>query len=144
MDPCFKLIKLFVIILSGGFLYGVPFGCTGSNQPSIVPVSGQVTINSKPASNTIITFADTEKGFAAIAVIAADGSYQMRSQYGNGVPPGEYLVSISLPSTRDELDRTIPLPPGTTKIPRKYHSSQTSNLKADVKAGKNTFDFDLD
>ena len=130
--------------MSGGFLCGAIFGCSDSNQPSIVPVGGQVMVNSKPASNTIITFADTEKGFAAIATIAADGSYQIQSQYGNGIPPGEYLVSISPPSTRDELDQTIPLPPGTAKIPQKYHATQTSKLKADVKADETTYDFNLD
>ena len=144
MAQCLKSMKLFVIVMSGGFLCGVLFGCSDSNQPSIVPVSGQVMVNSKPASNTIITFADTEKGFAAIATIAADGSYQIQSQYGNGVPPGEYLVSVSPPSTRDELDQTIPLPPGTAKIPQKYHAPQTSKLKAEVKAGETTYDFNLD
>ena len=144
MAQCLKSMKLFVIVMSGGFLCGALFGCSDSNQPSIVPVSGQVMVNSKPASNTIITFADTEKGFAAIATIAADGSYQIQSQYGNGVPPGEYLVSVSPPSTRDELDQTIPLPPGTAKIPQKYHAPQTSKLKAEVKAGETTYDFNLD
>ncbi len=107
MGAYLKSIKFFIIVMSGGFLCGAIFGCSDSNQPSIVPVGGQVMVNSKPASNTIITFADTEKGFAAIATIAADGSYQIQSQYGNGIPPGEYLVSISPPSTRDELDQTI-------------------------------------
>tara|TARA_R100001132_G_scaffold27573_1_gene35753 strand:+ start:16773 stop:17081 length:309 start_codon:yes stop_codon:yes gene_type:complete len=101
-------------------------------------------VNSKPAANTIITFADAEKGFAAIATIAADGSYQIQSQYGNGVPPGEYLVSVSPPSTRDELDQTIPLPPGTANIPQKYHNTNTSKLKAEVKAGETTYDFNLE
>mgnify|MGYP003630532127 FL=1 len=144
MASCLKSIQLFVIVMSAGFLCGTPCGCSSSNQPSIVPVSGQVMVNSKPASNTIITFADTEKGFAAIATIAADGSYQIKSQYGNGVPPGEYLVSVSPPSTRNELDQTIPLPPGTAKIPQKYHAPQTSKLKAEVKAGETTYDFNLD
>lgn len=144
MESCLKSMQLFVIVMFAGLLCGTPFGCSKSNQPSIVPVGGQVMVNSKPASNTIITFADTEKGFAAIATIAADGSYQIKSQYGNGVPPGEYLVSVSPPSTRDELDQTIPLPPGTATIPQKYHAPQTSKLKADVKAGETTYDFNLD
>lgn len=144
MEPCFKSMKSVVIFMCCGCLCSVPVGCSDTNQPSVVPVSGQVTVDSKPATNAIITFADTEKGFAAVATIAEDGSYQMRSQYGNGVPPGEYLVSVSPPSTRDELDRTIPLPPGTATIPQKYHSSLTSKLKADVKAGESTFDFNLD
>ncbi|WP_417386162.1 carboxypeptidase-like regulatory domain-containing protein [Gimesia sp.] len=122
----------------------VPVGCSDANQPTVVPVSGQVMVNAKPATNAIITFADTDQGFAAAATIAEDGSYQIRSQYGNGVPPGEYLVSVSPPSTRDELDQTIPLPPGTATIPQKYHSSQTSKLKAEVKEGESTFDFNLD
>ncbi|UUO06893.1 carboxypeptidase-like regulatory domain-containing protein [Blastopirellula sp. J2-11] len=136
-------LQNFYFGIAGGVLCCMFAGCMGGNQVPIVPVTGQVMMNDEPVSQAIVSFENARTGFAAMAVIADDGKYRIRSQYGDGIPPGEYVVSVSPPSTRDELDKRIPLTPIQAKIPRKFQFSQSSNLSASVKEGKSTFNFQL-
>lgn len=114
--------------------------CRRGASVSISPVTGHVTLGGKPLANAEIFFEDRKLGFGAMAIVAEDGSYTLRSQYGNGIPPGDYAVSISPGSTRDQFDRPV-----TSKVtvPEKFQRSQTSGLSASVKQGKNNFDFNL-
>ena len=71
----------------------------------------------------------------------------------NGAPIGSCRVAISLtgppPPLPEHLAKaeaaaeTMQMP-GKPLIPKKYFSADTSKLKAEVKSGSNTFDFDLE
>ena len=118
-------------------------GCLNSDQVTIAPVVGQVKIDGQPVVNAVIAFEDPATGFAAMGKIETDGKYVLRSQYGNGIPPGEYRVTVSPPPSRDDQDREIPPVPGATKIPPKFQQGATSGMTANVEDGENTLDFDL-
>lgn len=115
--------------------------CSRGTSVSISPVTGYVALDGKPLANAVIFFEDRKLGFGAMAIVAEDGSYTLRSQYGDGIPPGDYAVSISPGPTRDQFDRSIV---SNVTVPEKFHQSNTSNLSASVKKGKNKFDFNLD
>ncbi len=129
---------------AGIILCCVAIGCFGGPRVSIVPVAGHVTLGDKPVADAVILFENPNAGFAATAVIQADGSYHLRSQYGDGIPPGKYTVSVSPPAGRDEMDRPVTPSPAAAAIPERYHLTQTSGLTADVEAGKSSYDFKLD
>jgi hypothetical protein len=144
MRPSSHANRFLFVRTSWAVLCCLVAGCMGGTKVPIVPVGGHVTMNDKPVAHALILFENASTGFAATASIAEDGSYQLRSQYGTGIPPGKYLVSVSPPSTRDEMDRKIAPSPTIAKIPERYHLSQTSKLSAEVEKGKSTYDFKLD
>jgi hypothetical protein len=121
----------------------VPLAC-GSAE-GMAPVSGKVTYKGKPVPKGSITFASTtEGGRNATGQLDANGYYKLQTENpGDGALIGDYLVTIY---AHDEpiLDY-IPKKKIPPKIltPTKYEKPETSGLKASVKSGSNTFDFDL-
>lgn len=121
-----------------------PLAC-GSTGPGMAPVSGKVTYNGKPVPKGSVTFASTTQGGRnATGQLDANGFYKLQTENpGDGALIGDYLVTIY---AHDEpiLDY-IPKKPIPPKIltPTKYEKPETSGLKATVKSGSNTFDFEL-
>jgi hypothetical protein len=122
-------------------LAGLATGCSGGGKAvTLAPVSGTVTLAGRPLTAGHVTFESAE-GFAGSAPLDASGAFQMRCQHGDGMPVGQYRVSISPPS-RDPLDPTAPKQPPAT-IPFKYHIATTSGLEAEVRPGGGPYQFDL-
>lgn len=73
-------------------------GCGGG--PKLVPVTGAVTFNGKPLTAGSIWFHPAEgnpsQGEKPSCQLAIDGSFTMRTYpFGNGVPPGDYQVTLA-------------------------------------------------
>jgi hypothetical protein len=118
-------------------------GCGGEKKKTNI-VRGKVTFNGKEVPNGTITFFP-ESGPTASGEIQPDGSYTLTTyKSGDGAIEGPYKVVIVAQqdqSSRLPEDRN-PLPP--TIVPDKYTSIATTDLRAEVKAGENTFDFHLE
>lgn len=126
------------------------FGC--SKKPVLGKVSGTVTFGSEPLNSGTIVFENREAGIAINAKINEDGSFEVRTHEGAGLPAGSYVVAISLGGTMKDGsesplaggERPPPPPPSKNKIPDPYHSTATSPLRAEVKPGNNPpFHFDV-
>jgi hypothetical protein len=121
----------------------VVVGC-GRAGPPIAPVSGKVTLNGTPVTNASICFASPD-GYGASTLLSADGGFQLGSQYGPGIPHGNYRIAI-VPLREDG---PMPTPSGTgaskalSEIPKKYQNMQTSGLMANVDGRQRVFTFDL-
>ena len=119
-------------------------GC-GVPAPAIVPVSGQVTLNGQPLAQGCVCFASPD-GYASSAPLQPDGSFRLVSQYGKGIPPGRYRVTV-VPSAEEGLVRmtpeTKPRNPATHVIPTKYRYAHSSGLTAAVDVRHRVFTFDL-
>jgi predicted phosphodiesterase len=110
------------------------------------PVKGKVTLDGKPAFGASIVFhlrmPDTKKLIrASEAYIEEDGSYLMTT-YGNfdGSPAGEYIVTVETnPVVLNEAYRKGE----PTKVPTRYSSTSTSELRATVREEVNVIDFAL-
>jgi len=122
--PLLLLLGLFVVS-----------GCGGSSRAG---VEGKVTFNGSPLEAGMISFlveADRpDSGHAAIT----DGKYALAAD--KGPPPGTYRVEITWnkPEAKPkdpDIVRTVQV------IPQKYNLR--SQLKADLKPGMNTCDFEL-
>lgn len=117
-------------------------GRSYANKP-VQPTSGKIFFKGQPVSGAFIAFASPEGAKdreEADAISEADGSYRL-STYGpfDGIPVGEYDVTIIQPKPfYDEAGRF-----GPNQLPARYASVKTSGIKATIKRGTNTLDFNL-
>jgi len=117
-------------------------GC-GKKTPPIAPVTGAVTFQGKPLPGRAVIHFTTEEGFGSSCELQPDGTFLLGSEYGKGIPPGKYLVSIA-PPIPSPLDTKAPVQPNYEYIPKKYRDFPTSNFSAEVIAdGSNHFTFDM-
>jgi len=119
-------------------------GCTGDRST----VSGTVTLDGVPIAcgehmNGTVSFVRSNGGGApAIGFIDGSGQYSMKTGTSTGLEPGSYQVAVSVNKITIPADRNaMPIP--TLMVPKKYTSTASSNLSAEVKPGSNTFDFPL-
>jgi len=94
-----------------------------------------VTLDGRPLGNAVVRFTSANDR-TAFGVTGSDGRYMLR--YLADVPGAE--VGQSGVSITMNLDGP-PAPGARNPIPERYNAKTT--LSADVKPGRNTFDFDL-
>ena len=110
-----------------------------SDQPDLGQVSGVVTMDGAPLANAQVSFAPDE-GRASQAITDSEGKYEL-TYVGKtkGAKIGSHKVYIT---TYIEDDSDPDAQNIKETIPEKYNKATT--LTADVKDGKNTFDFALE
>jgi hypothetical protein len=128
-------------------------GCGGPSRPAVHPVTGHVFFQkTTPAAGAFVVFQPVtdglEKAMAArpFAKVESDGSFSLTTyEAGDGAPEGEYGVTV------------VWAPPAASKGPRitdggatlpdklggRYGNPKKPALKASVKKGENTFEFDV-
>jgi hypothetical protein len=107
-------------------------GC-GRDLPELGRVQGTVTLDGKPVPGAAVGFYPLSGGRQALAIVDQDGKYELTFVYGvKGAQTGSNEVTVFWP------DGTTP----TAAIPAKYN--RESELKFDVKPGKNTFDIKME
>jgi hypothetical protein len=110
-------------------------GCGGRSD--LAAVRGKVTLDGQPLASAFVVFSPTSHGTTSYGRTDGGGNYEMMfTDNEKGAWIGENLVRIS---TAD-LDRGGGAGP-KERVPMVYN--QETTLKADVKRGSNTFDFEL-
>jgi hypothetical protein len=114
-------------------------GCSGSNRPKTVPISGRVAIDGQPPSEggkLYFTPTQAAEGYSrrpANGAFDAEGAYRVMSwEPDDGLVPGHYTVSI------------VPLDANRTKIPKKYHQSGTTDLEVDVPVDAGKIEYNIE
>jgi hypothetical protein len=104
-------------------------GC-GKSGPELAEVSGRVTVDGKPMENLDVTFQPDEMRPASYARTDASGHYELGYKRGvQGALLGQHTVRI----------RSL-----VAKAPQIAAQFNTqSELRREVKAGQNEFDFDV-
>lgn len=117
-------------------------GC-GKSGPPIAAVSGTVTLDGAPLTEGVVGFVSAS-GYVSSAHLGPDGHFRQTSQYGPGIPLGEYRVTV-LPSNPDlnEMSMMSKQPLRPSKIPTKYQYPDRSGLSATVDNGPTEFIFKL-
>jgi hypothetical protein len=104
-------------------------GCAQSG-PELATVSGRVTVDGKPVENLDITFQPDEMRPASYARTDASGHYELGYKRGvTGALLGQHTVRIR------SLAANAP------QIAEKFNTQ--SELRREVIAGENVFDFDV-
>ncbi|MSR32189.1 MAG: carboxypeptidase regulatory-like domain-containing protein [Gemmataceae bacterium] len=118
-------------------------GCSGEGPRGTV--RGKALLDGQPLKEGTVSLENTEKGIALTGQIQPDGSFELSSHKGAGLPVGSYKVAVS-PSPMLQSAEEIPLvgknpkPPkdvSKSPVPAKYLKSATSGLTAEVKEGSN-------
>lgn len=132
-----------LLALAAVALLSIP-GCSDSNWGH---VTGTVSLQGQPVGPGSLMFepegAATASATSAIAHFREDGKYELKSA-GNrkGAPIGTYLVMIHGRSEESFGDEVVN-PDQKSVIPHKYMNHRLSGLKATIKPGSQTIDFDL-
>jgi hypothetical protein len=109
-------------------------GVDTTKRPATHPVKGQVFLDGCPLPGARINFYEMAAGKKparrADAITDADATFVMSTYTAfDGVPAGEYVVTVTAPAP--------------SKVPDRYTKPQTSELKVTVKKGSNAFTFEL-
>ena len=117
-------------------------GCGG---PYDSYVSGVVTLDGSPLPRGTVSYNPAQPGPASYGVIRSDGSYVIKTGREEGLPSGEYTVTVVAKeeSIPDETGEGRPPKPGKTITPAWYRSKQSSSLKYTVDSGSNEIDLEL-
>ena len=124
----FSVRQLSCVMIATQLLY--LSGC-GSKLPT---VEGTVTLDGAPLADARIVFEAPDRA-TAFAKTDDDGKYDVMTASQRGLEAGIYKIAVSAYKTRSGGSES-PIP--VLKTPKKYNSSQTSGLEADVKTGRNT------
>ncbi len=115
-------------------------GCGGVYDAS---VTGVVTLDSTLITRGTVSFIPSGTGPQAYGLVAEDGSYSLMTGRENGLPSGDYTVTVvaNEPSTPDPNGG--PPTPGKTITPAWYRTKKTSDLKVTLEPGSNTINLEL-
>lgn len=141
MNPKTKKPLRPLLLLLGSTLAAFPTGCGGQDgaPPSMTtyPVKGKVVLSDgKPLTSGVIVFALPEKGMEFEAPLEADGSFALKSSYGEGAPEGSYKIRIQ-PDVTKPVDPKARRSAAKPPYPVKYGDETTSGLTVVVKPSDN-------
>lgn len=113
-------------------------GCTGGD---LHEVTGRLTDPTGASLADIrVVFIGKDASLTATAKTAADGTYRLGTRRpGEGSPAGAYTVLAV-----DDVPFSDSAPSPEPRIARRYSDPALSGLEAQVKPGRNRFDFQLD
>jgi len=136
-----RLLKCFPSLLV--VLVAALSGCGGASET--VPIgtaSGTVTLKGQPLTVGRVNFVATGGGASAFGDLSPEGAFTIPGP----LPTGDYSVYLTPvglgdtpPSENPAQDKPTPL----EGVAKSYLDPQTTDLKAIVKEGKNSFKFDL-
>jgi hypothetical protein len=117
-------------------------GCGGRADTPTGEVSGKVTFEKKAVREGRVTFTNPKAGTGDDALLQPDGTFAL----ARPLPVGEYTVTVEPLIDRKQDDGKGPevgVPRPAPDIPEKYRTIGTTELKAEVKEGKNDLHFDM-
>ena len=114
-------------------------GCADSDRPKTVPISGRVTIDGQPPGEFGKLFFTPTQAAEGYVKRPASGSFDPEGNYrimswepDDGLVPGHYTVNIA------------PVDMQATKVPQKYHQSDTSGLEVEVSPDQRQVEYNVD
>ena len=132
-----KACFLFLLLAMTGFV-----GCNSAST-----VTGKVTLDNAPLPAGEVMFHPSTQGALAVGSVV-NGSYEMATGQSDKIEPGDYRVTViatALPATglTTGYDGRPTESVGERLTPDIYADPATTPLKATVKPGANSIDFDL-
>lgn len=134
--------NLYPLLVGSLLVIPVLAGCSSSEHGHVI---GVVKINGQPVEGASVTFAPQGGGRSAVAVTEADGSYELAYTPGvMGAKIGTNTVTLStyVEPTLDDDDEEVVDPGTPERFPPEYNVNPS--ITAEVQAGENTFDYDVE
>lgn len=116
-------------------------GCGGAYDSY---VSGTAMLDGSPLSRGTVAFNPEGQGPSAYGRIESSGEYTIQTGREEGLPPGQYLVTVvaNEAPTKEGRDGGPP-PAGKPITPAWYRSKKTSGLSFTVDSGSNEINLEL-
>ncbi|MDR1268031.1 MAG: carboxypeptidase-like regulatory domain-containing protein [Planctomycetaceae bacterium] len=136
--------KIFTIFVLSMCL--ICFGCNSSKLDGLSPAGGVVKFNGQPVGNALVIFNPVGETRAASATTNANGSFTMMTlNPGDGVYPGEYIVTVTKAEYRGEMREegsgknrvVIDTREVIEHLPLQYADVKSSGLTATIPANGN-------
>ena len=132
-----------IATVSAALLFYVT-GCSDSQSPGGLPVSGQITLRGQPLDQGMIQFTSTMPNQGAFSgAVIQDGVYTIPPE--GGLTAGNYEVRISSGAPGTQASEPVPGVPGTPlkdRIPAEYN--RKTRQKVEIKPGaENSFNFHI-
>ena len=138
-------------IVLAAMCFAALVGCGGTKSgPTTVEVTGNVTLNLTPVEGASVLFTpeigSSDGRLASQATTDREGRFKLSTHVGggkfkSGIAPGKYIVAIT---KLDSAAAKNTFAPPKNLLPPKYADPKTSQLEADVAAGRaNDFPFAL-
>jgi hypothetical protein len=111
-------------------------GC--DSGPTLLPVTGKVTVDGQPAAGAVLLFHPATKAnpFVSSATTGADGSFSIITDTKPGIPAGDYKVTATYPDpSHKPSDTEIMMgtaEPGQDLLKGRYVSRDASTLKVTI------------
>jgi hypothetical protein len=116
-------------------------GCGGTYDST---VHGIVKLDGNPLPRGTVTFSPSGGGSTAYGLIQTDGAYQLRTGREEGLPPGQYAVTVAANEAPTTAGRDGgPPPTGKPITPEWYRNPASSGLSFAVNSGDNEIDLEL-
>jgi len=127
-----------------GLLLLAAVACASCSKGGLNPVQGKVLYKGQPLEGAVVTFHPKGAGksitlLRPIGRSGADGTFTVTTGDKEGAPAGEYVVTLVCPEVVNLAKGKISTAPPETKdrFQGAYAKSETSHLRAEVKAGPN-------
>ncbi|MDZ7619357.1 MAG: carboxypeptidase-like regulatory domain-containing protein [Patescibacteria group bacterium] len=115
-------------------------GCGGPSGPPRQPVLGTLTFNGTPVPDAQVAFQCPEKNVYFTAITDPAGRFEILAASGNGLPAGDYKVTVYPAPSDDEEATQVPQRPD---IPQRYRATATTDLTHTVAEGDNDFEIKM-
>lgn len=121
------------------------FAAIGCGGPYDAGVTGIVMLDGNKVPRGTVTFNPVQGGPAAYARIDEDGSYTVRTGVEEGLPSGEYQVTVAAnePPPVEQTADGGPPPSGKQITPLWYRTKDTSGLRFNIEPGGNEINLEL-
>jgi hypothetical protein len=133
-------------LLCAGILVGLVCGTSGCGSGEVRGrIAGKIAFQGKPLSEGLVCFSNIDKGIHMTGDLKPDGTYEIITAKGAGLPLGDYRVRVRPPLEPLPMGAMpkVPKPKKYPNIPQKYREYETSGLTLSVKEGDNPFDVDM-
>lgn len=108
MRPLLRVVVPIVSLAAGAVFVALHGGCSSSAPPGPATVRGKVTFQGQPVAGGLVVFApDPDRGGTgkpARGETGPDGSFQLRLDGGQHIPPGWYRVAIAPAPALDPVE----------------------------------------
>jgi hypothetical protein len=122
-------------------------GCSSAER--LVPVTGKVLVNGKPAVGALVMFhvdgTPDPRSTPATATAKEDGTFAVATGVAGGMKPGKYVVTVVWPDpTKKPTDAQRMMGYNPSDAPDllagRYATRDRSPLRAEVKSGENALE----
>lgn len=125
--------------LAAAALFVTGCGDTGPERVQVFPAEGKVIWNGQPVAGALVVLHPSAGNpISARAQTEKDGTFKLSTyDTGDGVPPGEYTVTVEW---RKLIQKDGEYKPGPNVLPNKFSQPTTSTLKVRIAEGTNVLD----